>query len=52
MAIETLRAVKDCLFEDEHRIAYEEFYFICKQNLEAYEIEVDRMRQRMRPSEN
>jgi len=52
MARETLRAVKDCLFEDEHRIAFEEFYYICKQNLEAYELEVDRLRQRLRPSQN
>jgi hypothetical protein len=52
MAKETLRAVKDCLFEHEHHIAFEEFYYICKQNLEAYELEVERIRQRLVPSQN
>ena len=52
MAEGILRTVKDCLYEFEHRDAFEEFYQICKRQLEEYETLADRMQKRLRPSRN
>lgn len=52
MAEETLRTVRDCLFEFEQADAFDEFYAICKRNLEDYEREADRMQRRLKPSLN
>lgn len=52
MAEGILRTVRNCLYEHEHRDAFEEFYQICKRQLEEYETLADRMRQRLRPSRN
>lgn len=52
MAAETLRAIKDCLFEFEHADAFDEFYAICKRNLEDYEREAERIQRRLKPSLN
>jgi hypothetical protein len=47
-----LATVKDCLYEHEHRDAFQEFYEIARRNLETYETEVDRMKKRLKPSSN
>lgn len=52
MAKEILSTVKDCLYEQEHRDAFQEFYAICQRNLEAYETQADRMQKRLHPSRN
>ncbi len=52
MAERILRAVKDCLNESEHWVAFEEFYQICKRQLEEYETLANRMQQRLRPGRN
>ena len=52
MARELLGTVKDCLREEEHRDAFEEFYTICKNGLESYEVQADRMEKRLKPSRN
>ena len=52
MAREILGTVKDCLYEQEHRDAFETFYQICQQGLESYETQTDRMEKRLRPSRN
>lgn len=52
MAQAILGTVKQCLYEQEHREAFEEFYRICKQELESYETERARMLQRLRPMSN
>ncbi len=51
-AREILATVKDCLYEHEHRDAFETFYQICQRNLELYETQADRMEKRLRPSRN
>ena len=52
MAEAIMRTVEDCLYESEHRVAFEEFYQICKRQLEEYETLTNRMQQRLRPSRN
>ena len=52
MAREILGTVKDCLREEEHRDAFQEFYMICQRGLESYETQADRMEKRLRPSKN
>lgn len=52
MAERILRTVKDCLYESDHGVAFEEFYQICKGQLEKYETQAERMQQRLRPSRN
>lgn len=52
MAKLLLRTVKDCLYEQEHREAFEEFYRLCKAGIEEYEVQADRMQQRLNPSRN
>jgi len=52
MARQILATVKDCLFEEEHRIAFDEFYDICRRELENYEAEAKRIEGRLRPSTN
>jgi len=53
MARQILATVRDCLLEHEHREAFEEFYRICKEELEWYERERERMLRRLlRPMNN
>jgi hypothetical protein len=52
MAEGILRTVKDCLYEQEHRDAFQEFYEICKRALEEYETQANRMQQRLKPCRN
>ena len=52
MAHALLDRVKPCLREEEWRLAFLEFYQICRAGIEAYNIQQDRMRQRMKPLDN
>jgi hypothetical protein len=52
MAHALLDRVKPCLREEEWRLALQEFYQICRAGIEAYNIQQDRMRQRMKPLDN
>ena len=52
MAHALLDKVKSCLREEEWRLALQEFYQICRAGIEAYNIQQDRMRQRMKPLDN
>jgi len=52
LATELLATVKDCLHEQEHRDAFEDFFTICKRNLQAYEIQAERMPKRLGASRN
>lgn len=52
MAGAILRTVKDCLYEQEHRLAFEEFYGLIKAGIEQYEAETDRVEKRLKPSQN
>ena len=52
MAHALLDRVKPCLREEEWRLALQEFYQICRAGIEAYNIQQDRMRQRIKPLDN
>lgn len=52
MAKAMLNVVKNCIREDEHRDAFSEFYAICKVGIESYEMQRERMMQRLHPSKN
>jgi len=52
MAQEILAVVRNCLYDHEHRDAWEQFYMIAKAGLEKYETERERMLHRLRPMSN
>jgi hypothetical protein len=52
MAKALLEIVQDCIREEEHRDALEEFYRVAHAGLEAFCIQDERMRQRLKPSRN
>ena len=52
MATAMLNVVKNCIREDEHRDAFSEFYAICKAGIESYEVQRERMMERLHPSKN
>lgn len=52
MAREILGTVQNCLRPEEHRDAFQEFYATCKRNLQAYQVQMERMEKRLRPSPN
>lgn len=52
MARALLYVVRNCIREDENRDAFIEFVAICKQGIEAYEMQRERMMQRLKPSKN
>ena len=47
-----LEVVEACLTEAERRAAYDRFYLICKAGLDSYQIQQDRLQQRLRPTRN
>ena len=47
-----LNVIASCIHPSCHKDAWEEFYMIAKAGIEAYEIQVDRMERRLRPSAN
>jgi hypothetical protein len=47
-----LDVVASCIHPCCHKDAWEEFYRIAKTGIETYEIHVDRMQHRLRPSRN
>jgi hypothetical protein len=47
-----LGIVQNCIRKDERRDAFDAFYDACRAGIEAYEVQVDRMQQRMKPLEN
>jgi hypothetical protein len=49
MAHALLDLVKPCLREEEFRDAFDEFYAVCRARIEAYELQIDRMRRRLNP---
>ena len=52
MAASLLAIVQNCIRPEEQRDAFREFYDLCKTNLEAYQIQAERMLQRLKPSKN
>jgi hypothetical protein len=52
MAQAILDVVASCVHPSCHRDAFDEFVAICKAGVEAYEIQRERMQQRLKPSEN
>jgi hypothetical protein len=47
-----LNVVASCVHPSCHKDAWEKFYMIAKSCIEAYEIQADRMLDRLRPLEN
>ena len=48
-----LEVVEPCLTEEaDLRAAYDRFYLICKAGLDSYQIQQDRLAQRLRPTRN
>jgi hypothetical protein len=52
MARTLLSIVQGCIREDEHREAFDEFFQACLAGIEQYEIQRERMLQRLRPGRN
>ena len=47
-----LDVVASCVHPSCHKDAWDEFYMIAKSGIEAYEIQLNRMQQRLHPSNN
>jgi hypothetical protein len=52
MAKAMLGLAKDLLKPEDHRIAFEWFYDTCKDGLLSYEVQRERMQERLKPSKN
>jgi hypothetical protein len=52
MARHLIEVIAPCLREEEKIDAFREFYHVCRAGIEAYEIQVNRMRQRLKPLSN
>jgi len=52
MAKVLLERVGGCIREETHEDAFGEFYVICKAGIEAYCIQEDRLRERLKPGSN
>jgi hypothetical protein len=52
MAQAILNIVSPCLRPEEHKGAFGEFAEVCRAGIEAYEIQMSRMRQRLLHSDN
>jgi hypothetical protein len=52
MAAALLEIVENCIREDERNDAFAEFYRVAHAGLEAFCIQDERMRQRLKPSRN
>jgi len=52
MATAILEVVENCIRPEERRDALNEFYRVCMAGIEAYQIQAERMRQRLHPSKN
>jgi hypothetical protein len=51
-AIRLVEVIENILRPEDRRECRSEFYLICKAALEAYDVQRERMEQRMRPSSN
>ena len=49
MAKRLVERISALLRPEEHKDAFEEFYIVCKAGIEAYLVECERQRWRMRP---
>ena len=49
MAKDLLQTIQTCLRPEEHRDAFQEFFTICKNGLEAHQVQTERMEKRLRP---
>jgi len=52
MAQAILDVVASCVHPSMHRDAFDEFFAICKAGIEAFNIQQQRMQQRLRPGRN
>jgi hypothetical protein len=52
MATALLEIVENCIREDERRDAFAEFYRVVHAGIEAFCVQDERMRQRLKPSNN
>jgi hypothetical protein len=52
MAETLLDLISPSLREEEWRLAFDEFYVVCKAGIEAYCIQQDRLRERLNPMGN
>jgi hypothetical protein len=52
MSAQILESVQTYLPEEEQRDAFEEFFTICKRELECYEVQVERQHKRLGRSES
>ena len=52
MAKAILDVVASCVHPSCHKDAFEEFVAICQTGIDAYEIQVDRIQQRLHPCKN
>jgi hypothetical protein len=47
-----LDVIASCVHQSCHKDAWDEFYAIARAGIEAYELHVDRMQRRLRPTDN
>lgn len=52
LATALLEIVQNCIRPEEQRDCFDEFYRAARAALEAYDIQAERMRQRLHPSQN